>query len=36
MSPKWALSLMFPQQNPVYNSPEGHDSTADANSTEVG
>jgi hypothetical protein len=24
VSPKWSLSLMFPHQNPVYNSPLPH------------
>jgi hypothetical protein len=35
-SPKWSLSLRFHQQNPLYNSPEGYNNTAEANNSEVG
>jgi len=34
-SPKWWLSLKFRQWKPVFNSTEGHNNTADANSAEV-
>jgi len=35
-SPKWSLSLRFRQQTPVYTTAAAHDSTADANSPQVG
>jgi len=34
-SPKWCLSLKFRQKNPVFNSTEGRNNTADANSAVV-